>query len=319
MTTSAKWKYGKAIDFDKPKRKVSVIFLHCSASDNTKHDDVAVMKKWHVDGNGWSDVGYHFFITKAGDIQAGRGLEKIPSAQKGYNKGSIAICCHGLKKEKFTDKQMASVKKLCKAICDSYTDKIRIRGHREVSSKSCPVYDYTSVLGLDKKGYYTTVKTETAKLPAPKAKKPVEELKKKPSSAKSHLLRVTDEGKLVIALQRMLCKLGIQCFVDGAFGQGTKEAVQKLQLKKALKNDGVVGKKTVGGMFTSKKPLLKQGTKGNDVQAMQLLMGLYGQNLVHDGIFGKGTKQALVNVQKSFHLKADGVFGPKTYAAMTGA
>ena len=50
------------------KRDVDRVFIHCSASDHAHHDDVKVMRDWHVNGNGWSDVGYHYFITKAGKI-----------------------------------------------------------------------------------------------------------------------------------------------------------------------------------------------------------------------------------------------------------
>jgi hypothetical protein len=50
------------------------------------------MRAWHL-ANGWADVGYHFFITKAGHIQPGRPLEKIPAAREGYNTGAITISC----------------------------------------------------------------------------------------------------------------------------------------------------------------------------------------------------------------------------------
>ena len=69
---------------------------------------------------GWSDVGYHYFITKAGEIQEGRPVRRVPAAQRGHNPGSIAICCHGLKIEKFTNKQYNAVYYLCRAIKDAY-------------------------------------------------------------------------------------------------------------------------------------------------------------------------------------------------------
>ena len=93
------------MDFQKPQRAVDVVFVHCSASDRPEHDDIAVIRDWHVRGNGWNDVGYHYFIRKDGSLEAGRDLEKIPAAQKGHNTGSIAICLHGLAAEKFTKTQ----------------------------------------------------------------------------------------------------------------------------------------------------------------------------------------------------------------------
>ena len=87
--------------FVKPKREVSKVFLHCSASSRPEHGDIEVIRQWHKQ-RGWSDVGYHYFIPFEGDIQSGRSIEKIPSAQKGHNTGSSASCVHGLKKSDFT-------------------------------------------------------------------------------------------------------------------------------------------------------------------------------------------------------------------------
>ena len=130
--TPAKWAFGAAIRFQPPSRSVDTVFLHCSASDVVGHDDVSVMRAWHLD-RGWGDVGYHYFITKQGDIQAGRPVASIPAAQGGNNTGTIAICCHGLLIERFTQQQFASVKALCAAIRDAYAGHgltMRFRGHQ---------------------------------------------------------------------------------------------------------------------------------------------------------------------------------------------
>lgn len=137
--------------FKKPRRWVNRVFLHCSASDNPAHDDVSVMDAWHK-ARGWSGVGYHFFIKKNGTIQVGRPIEQVPAAQGGNNAGTIAICCHGLLKEKFTEAQFNAVRALCKDINNAYNGRITFHGHCEVSSKTCPVYDYKAVLKLDKNG-----------------------------------------------------------------------------------------------------------------------------------------------------------------------
>ena len=53
--------------FIKPKRPVNSVFLHCSASDNPAHDNIATIRKWHVEANKWADVGYHYFISPDGN------------------------------------------------------------------------------------------------------------------------------------------------------------------------------------------------------------------------------------------------------------
>lgn len=137
--------------FQKPNRHVYTVFLHCSASDNPDHDDVSVIKQWHLD-RGWSDVGYHYFIKKDGTLQIGRDLERTPAAQKGYNTGSIAICLHGLLEYNFTLEQFNTLRELCKEINSSYKE-ITFHGHNEVNpNKTCPVFNVKDVLNLDNSG-----------------------------------------------------------------------------------------------------------------------------------------------------------------------
>lgn len=137
--------------FIKPKRTVRRVFLHCSASDVPEHDDVTVIDRWHK-GRGWHSVGYHYFIQSNGNIQTGRSLERRPAAQKGHNKATIAICCHGL--IHFTKAQRKSLLDLCRQINEAYDGQVTFHGHKEVNKyKTCPVYDYQGWLNLDENGY----------------------------------------------------------------------------------------------------------------------------------------------------------------------
>jgi hypothetical protein len=133
--------------FVKPLRAVDRVFIHCSASDNPDHDDVSVIRKWHL-ARDFNDIGYHYFIRKDGTVQGGRSTELTPAAQQGHNKGTIAICCHGLDEANFTIPQFKSLITLCQLINKAYAGKVTFHGHREVAAKACPVFDYATVLGL---------------------------------------------------------------------------------------------------------------------------------------------------------------------------
>lgn len=74
--------------FERPDRFVERLFLHCSASDRPEHDDVGVMREWHL-ARGWDDVGYHLFVTKDGLVQSSRDLEGLPAARAGNNTGPL--------------------------------------------------------------------------------------------------------------------------------------------------------------------------------------------------------------------------------------
>lgn len=149
--------------FIRPKRWVQRVFIHCSASDNPDHDNVSVMDKWHRD-RGWNGVGYHFFIQKNGTIQVGRNIERTPAAQRnrkkvdrpyfgGGNEGTIAICLHGLHKDKFTMQQRKALVDFCSQINNVYNGEVTFHGHREIDWKECPVIDYKQWLSLDDQGF----------------------------------------------------------------------------------------------------------------------------------------------------------------------
>jgi hypothetical protein len=134
-------------------RQINAVFIHCSDSDHAHHDDISVIRRWHLERTPpFSDVGYHFFIKKDGTIQNGRPIDKSPAAQAGFNRGTIAICLHGKEKDKFTTAQFSSLRGLCSAINASLGGRVVFRGHCEVSAKTCPVFDYAKVLGLSGNG-----------------------------------------------------------------------------------------------------------------------------------------------------------------------
>ena len=136
--------------FKKPSRKVHTVFVHHSATDNPLHDNTIFIHKVHVEQNGWSDIGYHYFIDKAGNITPCRPLSRRPAAQKGHNKGSIAICLSG--RYDFTKEQQKALTELCNQINDAYDGEMVFKGHKEVAATECPNYPYKEWLNLDERG-----------------------------------------------------------------------------------------------------------------------------------------------------------------------
>ena len=57
--------------------------------------------------------------------------------------------------------------------------------------------------------------------------------------------------------------------------------------------------------------------RGEDVRQAQRLLAEHGQTVTADGIFGSKTKQAVTAFQTEKGLDADGIVGPKTWAALT--
>lgn len=63
---------------------------------------------------------------------------------------------------------------------------------------------------------------------------------------------------------------------------------------------------------------LRQGSSGEDVRALQILLSGYGFKCSADGIFGANTDKQVRAYQKSGSLTVDGVVGPRTWAKLLG-
>lgn len=79
--------------------------------------------------------------------------------------------------------------------------------------------------------------------------------------------------------------------------------------------DGMPGTNTLNGC-----PLVKPGAQGNITKLIQeRLIGLgYNVSCGADGIFGSGTKQAVMQLQQNNGLSADGIVGRDTWIALLG-
>ena len=110
-------------------------------------------------------------------------------------------------------------------------------------------------------------------------------------------------------VKRLQEKLGITA--DGDFGPGTEAALKAYQKENGLAVDGIAGPDTFTAMGMHELVLLRVGSRGATVKKMQEALGIGA-----DGIFGKGTKAAVMKFQEENGLTVDGLAGPKTLAAM---
>jgi len=127
-------------------REINRIILHCSATPEGRDIDAATIKDWHVNGNGWSDIGYHYVIKLDGDIETGRQLDKVGAHCKGHNKDSIGICYIGgmdadmNPKDTMNEAQEAAMKELIYSLRMVWDKPLTLHGHNEYASKACPSF-----------------------------------------------------------------------------------------------------------------------------------------------------------------------------------
>lgn len=126
-------------------RKIKKLIIHCSASDVPSHDDISVIKNWHLE-RGWKDVGYHFFITKKGSLQQGRNTEEVGAHCEGHNQDSIGICLSGEKE--FTEIQFRRLWELLADLKAKYRlTNNNIYPHKYFNKKkTCPNFDVQEVI-----------------------------------------------------------------------------------------------------------------------------------------------------------------------------
>jgi hypothetical protein len=113
--------------------------------------------------------------------------------------------------------------------------------------------------------------------------------------------------------------------IDGVKGPATTTAVIRFQRRAGLTPDGVAGPSTrkalgrYGRHLFGTRPLTR-GAAGWDVAALQFLLAWHGfPSSTIDGGLGDRTERALVRYQRWAGLKADGVAGASTYAALRRA
>lgn len=133
-------------------RELKEIIVHCSATKPDMDIGADEIKKWHTDpkpeGNGWSDIGYHYVIRRNGNLEMGRELALAGAHAKGRNANSIGVCLvggldkNGKSDANFTLPQYATLNSLIGELKQTYGE-MPVIGHRDVpdSGKDCPCFD----------------------------------------------------------------------------------------------------------------------------------------------------------------------------------
>ena len=131
-------------------RQIKEIIVHCSATREGQDIPVETIKDWHVNGRGWSDIGYHFYIDIKGDIFKGRDIAKIGAHCSGHNRNSIGICyCGGVEsdgktpKDTRNQKQKEALVAVLRTLKAMYPNAV-IHSHKDFANKACPSFDATN-------------------------------------------------------------------------------------------------------------------------------------------------------------------------------
>ena len=106
------------------------------------------------------DIGYHFYITRDGEIHRGRALEKVGAHCRNHNTHSIGVCyeggldANGKPKDTRTLEQKGALLALLRELKRQFP-KALVVGHRDLNPmKGCPCFDavkeYSQIISYQK-------------------------------------------------------------------------------------------------------------------------------------------------------------------------
>ena len=130
-------------------RPIHKIIWHCSATKEDVPVSVEQIRDWHVNGNGWSDIGYHFVVELDGSVKAGRPVSRMGAHVRGHNRDSIGICyvggldAAGAPKDTRTPPQRDALYRKTVELRARFPG-ATVHGHNEFSNKACPCFDARS-------------------------------------------------------------------------------------------------------------------------------------------------------------------------------
>lgn len=205
------------------------IILHHAAAVTCSADQIHA---WHL-ANGWSGIGYHFFVRKDGTVYRGRPEDTVGAHAGGSNSDSIGVCFEG----SFDKEEMPAVQRRAGTELVAYLKRkygvTTVQRHSDVNATGCPGTHFP--FGAIAYGGEPESDVQAVEL-----------------NMKVRMLRRGMQGADVKTLQAALIAYGFSCGasgVDGDFGGGTEAALKKFQTKYGLGADGIAGKGTWGKLL----------------------------------------------------------------------
>lgn len=221
--------------------QTKMIVLHHAAAKSCNPQQV---HQWHLN-NGWSGIGYNFFVSRDGKIYRGRPEDVVGAHAANYNSISIGICFEGdYMVQTIPKEQLEAGKELVAYLKDKYNI-TNVKGHRDLMATSCPGKNF-----------------------------PFNEIAKASQSKEN----------LVLSFQKAAQADGYQFNkygVDGIYGNETKDAMSKCVVKKrssyqyknctklvqrllGIKQDGLCGNQTTEAIknFQKQNKLVVDGSCG---------------------------------------------------------
>lgn len=128
-------------------RPINEIIIHCTGTVPSNSTTVEAVRNYHVNHNGWKDIGYHYLIYLDGSIHQGRPIDQSGAHTKNHNSNTIGVCYVGgldankKPKDTRTPQQVEALHKLVEALKVCFPTIKKVSGHYMYDNKACPCFD----------------------------------------------------------------------------------------------------------------------------------------------------------------------------------
>ena len=130
------WKWNGGLS---ARQATNAIVLHHAATETASAEDIDRIHK----GNGWSGIGYHFYVRKNGDVHRGRPEWAAGAHVLNHNGHTIGVCAEGNYEveENMPAAQLVALRELVAMLREKYPG-IDVKQHKNYMATACPGINY---------------------------------------------------------------------------------------------------------------------------------------------------------------------------------
>ncbi|KAB1125266.1 N-acetylmuramoyl-L-alanine amidase [Micromonospora sp. AMSO12t] len=296
-----------------------IIVHHMAFPNVTDYSEAQAVKlardcqNLHMDGNGWSDTGQHFTVSRGGYVMEGRrgSLERLHAGDRqmisahcpGENGRAIGIENEGTYvTETPPEALLDSLVTLCATICRQYGLHAHdIFGHWDFRTTLCPGATFYRQFPALRRRVFEALGTDLADVPA----------RRWPD-----LWRFVGSPSVRV-VQYLLAHRGYTVPVNSVFDAATVAAVQDWQHRNGIAVD--VDATLTAPTWETLVPELGAHASGAPVTAAQFLLNYRGYpEVAVTGEYDHATRTAVKDVQRLHRLPAHGKLDLDTWCAVVG-
>lgn len=281
------------------------------------------IQDFHVDSNGWADIGYNLLVDAAGNAYEGRGWLTVGAHAAGHNTHAIGICFIGRDGDA-TPAAKRTIRALYEEASRRAGRRLAMTHHSGLSGQS------TSCPGDDLRAWVRAGMPVDGEVPPVTAGGPYEDYRQGVQPG-ARTLRQYSAGDDVRVVQRAAGTRD-----DGYYGWATVAAVKGYQAEHGLSVDGVTGSETWGAILGTSEPEPEEPApaapqwpgpllaypplrSSHTCRRWQDRMRERGWRIDVDGWYGPQSKNICLQFQMEKRLAVDGQVGPQTWGAAWAA